>query len=65
MALLYLVEHSVLHIEIDLGDDVSVKIKHKRPHLSSLRHRRWFSDEAEEEVRHLAVVPGEDIKIDR
>ena len=54
MALLYLVEHSVLHIEIDLGDDVSVKIEHKRHQLLLLQ---WFSVETEEEVGHLTVVP--------
>lgn len=31
--LVYLVKNSVLHIKIDLGDDMSVKIKHQWRHL--------------------------------
>lgn len=62
--LVYLVKNSVLHIKIDLGDDMSVKIKHQWRHLWSLGNRVWFSDQTKEEVRHLAVIPGWDISFE-
>ena len=49
-----LVKKGVLDIEGDLGDDVGVKEEVQR-HPPPLVI--WLANEAEEEVRHLAVVP--------
>ena len=44
----------MLDVECDLGDDVGVKeeIQRHPPRLVI-----WLTDQAEEEVRHLTVVP--------
>ena len=49
---LYFVKESMLHIDVDLGDNVSVKIEDNGVVGEILV---WFPDQAEEEVCHLTV----------
>ena len=58
----HLVKESMLHIEGDLGYDVSVKVENQRYCLVLFR-LHWSSHETGKEVRHFTIVPEIKIKL--
>ena len=58
----HLVKESMLHIEGDLGYDVSVKVENQG-HCLVLFCLHSSSHETGEEVRHFTIVPETEIKL--
>ena len=58
----HLVKESMLHVEGDLGYDVSVKVENQG-HCLVLLCLHWSSHETGEEVCHFTIVPELEIRL--